>query len=144
MSSFCVGESDYNRAILICQEWMDNYESPHNCGGLNLINSLDQITNEIPALRIKDLRPFGDLLYRLIDDELFHVMKVLLAHINNPNFILRNGKYKDKTLLQGAIASGNRELISMLLANKHGSKLFEASEPLIIDHESWLWLQILQ
>ena len=139
--SFVVGEADYVRASVICKEWIEDYSSSYECGATSLMYSFDQITNGLPALRIIDLRPFGDLLSRLDGNDLFHIIKVLLAHINNPNFILKNGKYKGQTFLQGVISTEDKNLIELVLANKHGSKLFEISEPIIIDHDSWLSLK---
>jgi hypothetical protein len=132
---------DYFKVIDICQDWMDNYSSAHKCGSSNLLKSLELIINEIPAFCIKDTRPFGDLLGRFEEEEyLVFLMKVLLAHVNNPNFILRSGKYKGKTLLQGAIATENKYLVRLLLSNNHGSKIFEIKEPIIIDYESKVWI----
>ena len=140
-TSYLVGEADYVRATVICKEWIEDYSSAYECGATSLLYSFDQITNGLPALRIKDLRPFGDLLSKLDGNDLFHIIKVLLAHINNPNFVLKNGKYKGKTFLQGVIATNDKNLIELVLSNKHASKIFEGSEPVIIDHDSWLTLK---
>ena len=140
-TSFTVSEADYVRASVICSEWIEDYTSSYECGGTSLLYSFDQITNGLPAMRIKDLRPFGDLLGRLDGNDLVHIIKVLLAHINNPNFILKNGTYKGRTFLQGVIETENKSLIELVLSNKHGSKIFEISEPVIIDHDSWLILK---
>lgn len=138
--SFLIDEASYNRAVVICKEWMEDYSTSYECGAYSLLHSFDQIMYDLPALRIKDMRPFGDLLCKIEGNDLIHIMKVLLAHINNPNFLLKNGKYEGKTFLQGVIATKNKALIDLVLSNNHGSKIFEISEPVIIDHESWLIL----
>jgi hypothetical protein len=134
-------KSEYYRAISICEEWLDNYSSPHKCGGRNLLNTIKNIIDERPAFCIKDTRPFGDLLDKIEEGNLLILMKVLLGHINNPNFMLRSGNHQGKTLLQGAIASDNKLLVKLLLSNTHGSKIHEIKEPLIIDYQTYLWLQ---
>ena len=68
-------------------------------------------------------------------------MKILLAHVKNPNFLLRCGRFKGKTLLQGAIATDQKDLIQMLLSNTHGSKISKLKEPIIIDVESAKWIE---
>lgn len=138
--TFSPDKFDYNRATNICQNWLENNYSADSCGGQNLINTFKNIATEMPAFCIIDKRPFGDLLSRIRGENILIVMKVLMAHINNPNFTLRSGFYKDKTLLQGVIATGNKELVKMLLSNSHGSKVHLIKEPLIIDYESMLWL----
>lgn len=141
MFRFSPNKCDYNRTLFLCNEWIHEYESSHECGGQNLINTLNDITSKVPAFCIKDTRPFGNLLSRIEGDDLLVVMKVLMAHINNPNFTLRSGFYEGKTLLQGSIMTGNKELIRLMLANTHGSKTHLVKEPIIIDHESWRWLE---
>lgn len=67
-------------------------------------------------------------------------MRVLLAHVSNPNFLLQNGIYKARTFLQGVIALGNKELLELLMADKHGYKT-KWVKSLIIDYESAEWLK---
>lgn len=141
MCTLSPNKSDYNRAIFICNEWLDSYELAHKCGGKHLIDTLNNIVNKVPAFAITNTRPFGEILSSINGEFLYIVMKVLMAHVNNPNFTLKYGIYKGKTLLQGVICTGNINLIQLILSNTHGSKTHMIKEPVIIDHYSWEWLK---
>lgn len=120
---------------------MEDYSSSYLCGGQHLIDILQDISGDRSTLCIEDTRPFGDLLSRIEGENLVVLMKVILANVKNPNFHLRNGLFKGKTLLQGAIRSGNKELVQLLLSNTHGSKLSEVIEPFIIDAGTVEWMK---
>lgn len=105
-------------------------------GGHHLEDTLTDIDDGQTALCISDTRPFGRILGMFEGEELFIVMKVVMAHIKNPNFILRCGRFKGMTLLQGAIATGNNDVVQLVLSNTHGSKISKVKEPVIIDAES--------
>lgn len=130
MSSF--NKVEYERAIIICQKWANDFH-PETCGGYCLLDTLESITEDYHPSFCIDETPIGNLLCEVEGEDLLALMKVLFVHIKNPNFTLKCGKYKGKTLLQGVIATGNEELVQLLTASTHGSKW---REPLIIDYDS--------
>ena len=136
-----ITQSDYEQAIEICEDWLASYSSSHECGGQHLIDTLENVAYcKQPRSYLIDTRPFGSLLSKITGDEIVLLMKVLMAHIQNPNFTLTCGFYKGKTLLQGAIETGNKELVSMLISNTHGSKLNCGTvEPMIMDYKLLEW-----
>ena len=130
-----INESDYERAIEILQDWMDGYSSSKEFHGQFLIDNLGVITCELPFMVIYHTAPFGSLLSRIEGEEIVFLMRVIMAHVSNPNFTLVSGFYKDQTFLQGAISTGNKELVKLLISNTHGSKLRGHVEPMIMDHK---------
>lgn len=92
---------------------------------------------------MSDTRPFAEILSCIEGEDLFILMKVLLAHVKNPNFLLRYGRFMGKTLLQGAVGTGDEALLKMLISNTHGCTLHvcEVIEPIVIDVKSAKWIE---
>jgi len=119
---------DYQEVLSILQEKSDEeYLS-------SVINKIDKImSSKYHNIKFKDLRYLGLLFECLDEDDLLKVMKIILAHINNPNIHLQEGNQKGKTLIRAAIDIKNTELIKLLLSNTHGSMINGFREPIIID-----------
>lgn len=127
---------DYSRAAHIVYNWYYNINYKQ-CNGRELIKYLDTIQFALPNFCITNTSSFGSLLSELTGKELLFLMEVLLAHISTPNFILDDGN----TFLQRAIATGNRDLVRLLISNTHGSKVFKITESLWIDPQSAEWIK---
>lgn len=62
MSAFSpIDKSDYERAVDICEEWLNDHSSSRECRGRRLIDTLENITDGY-ALSSDDTTPFGNLL----------------------------------------------------------------------------------
>jgi hypothetical protein len=119
----------------IIKRWIND----GNVCGRNLLKTLNVIQFVSPNLEITDTSYFDKLLTDIKDEEIVILMKTLLPHITDLNFMLN----ENLTFLQGVIGTRNNELIRLVTSNTHGSKVFKFKVPLNIDSQSKIWLQVI-
>lgn len=129
-------EKNYEEVLSILQEKTNDIYMSY------FITKIDEImSSKYHTIKIKDFRYLGLLFDCLDDDDLFKVMKVILAHINNPNITLQEGKNKGKSLLKTIFDNNQFKLLSLLISNTHGSMIDGYNEPLIVDSKIEKWIK---